>query len=86
MGQGRNGTVTRKLSALEDEYGTEALKTGVLDTIASGRIQLSVLARILAENAQMTIEAHQIDIVLPDKPHIRNLSIDSPDLATYDEL
>lgn len=85
-GQGREGVFTRRLSTLLDEFGTEQMREAVSATLASGRVQVTVLARILAENAQKNLEAHQIDLVLSGRPHIRELSLKTPDLSTYDEL
>lgn len=85
-GQGREGVFTRRLSSLYEEFGAEQMREAVSAALSAGKIQVNVLARILAENAQKNLESHQIDIVLSGHRHIRELTLNTPDLSTYDEL
>ena len=80
------GAYTKRLGALFDEFGKDHLREAVVEALAKDMPRVTVIAQILAERAQRCLEEDIIAPILPNRPHIRNLTVETPDLAGYDAL
>lgn len=80
------GAHTKKLGALFDEFGKAPLQEAVIEALAKDMPRVTVIAQILAERAQRFLESDIVPPILPNRAHIRDLTVGTPDLDEYDAL
>jgi transposase len=76
----------KKLSALIDEYGKEAVKEAIGHATARQKPRAAVVAQILYEGMARTLESMGVPIDLPNRLNIKQLTVKPHDLALYDAL
>lgn len=77
---------TRRLSALLDRYGAEALDAALANALERSAVSSTAVAYLLDQRARRRGERPPIDVVLPDDERVRGLHVVPHDLHAYDEL
>jgi hypothetical protein len=77
---------TRRLAALLDRYGAEALDEALGIALARGALSSNSVAYILDQRARSRGELPAIDVVLPDDERVRDLHVTPHELDPYDDL
>lgn len=77
---------TRRLAALLDRYGADALDQALGAAMHRGALSSNAVAYLLDQDARLRGQPPPVDVVLPDDDRIRDLHVIEHDLAPYDDL
>lgn len=77
---------TRRLAALLDRYGADALNEALAAALERGALSATSVAYILDQRARTRGQLPPIDVVLPDDERVRDLHIVEHKLDAYDDL
>ena len=80
------GSVTSQLLRLLDLYGAEALRTAVVEATKRGTHAPSSVAHILEVQRRSARMAPPIPVILPNRAHVRTLTVIPHNLESYDAL
>lgn len=77
---------TRRLAALLDRYGAEALDAAIGIALQRGAVSSNAVAYTLDQGSRLRGKPPPVDVVLPDDERVRNLHVIEHELGPYDDL
>jgi len=79
-------TVTRRLLGLLDDYGPDELSRAVTVALERGTLSVAAITHLLETARRRRGAKPPVPLILPDRPGVRDLTVPSHNLETYDEL